>query len=147
MPNNEHLPVLLYRNVMHSQGDDAAAQFEQIFERNGWPAQWRNGVYDFHHYHSTAHEGARLRGRLSAADAGGPNGHEVTVHAGDIAVLPTGTGHCRLEESAEFLVVGRLSARSELGHLPQAPDAKATARMAALAFPGAAILWRARVGR
>ena len=35
----EHLPAPLYRGVMHAEGDDAAACFEQIFERNGWPAQ------------------------------------------------------------------------------------------------------------
>ena len=56
VPNNDHLPVLIYHRQLISSGPDPASAFEEAFLRNGWPPQWRNGVYDFHHYHSTAHE-------------------------------------------------------------------------------------------
>ena len=46
-PNNEQLTVLLYRHAVSIEGHDPAAVFEALFQGNGWPPQWRDGVYDF----------------------------------------------------------------------------------------------------
>lgn len=102
---NSRLPVLIYRGISFESADTATC-FEQMFGANAWPVQWRDGIFDFHHYHSNAHEVLGVAKGAARVLLGGPAGQEVTVSHGDILILPAGTGHCCLEHTDDFLVVG-----------------------------------------
>ena len=106
VPNNARLPALLYRNAVPDVVPDRATACEIVFRQNGWPPQWRNGIYPFHHYHATAHEVLGCTAGNARVLLGGPLGEPIELRAGDCVLLPAGTGHCLLEASADLLVVG-----------------------------------------
>ena len=104
IPNNPNLPLLLYQQVF--AGGNMEQQFEEAFSRNHWGGSWINGVYDYHHYHSTAHEVLGVIRGSATLIFGGPGGEEAEVKAGDMVVIPAGTGHCRKSSSPDFKVIG-----------------------------------------
>ncbi len=105
VPNHPRFPVLLYRAAIPAEGE-MAPKFEQRFRENGWQGIWTNGVFDYQHYHTGAHEVLGIAGGRARLLIGGPDGAELSVIAGDCLVLPAGTGHKRIDASRDFLVVG-----------------------------------------
>lgn len=106
-PNNPRLPLVVYRGVVPDQAvDDAAGWLERTFARNGWSDGWRNGIYPFLHFHTGTHEVLGIARGRATVEFGGAKGRPLTVAAGDVVVLPAGTGHKRLDASTDLLVVG-----------------------------------------
>ncbi|MGB7659062.1 MAG: hypothetical protein WBL96_12110 [Pseudolabrys sp.] len=107
VPNNPALPTLVYKSAVDFGGNDPARAIESLFKQNGWGhGQWRNGIYPFVHYHSMIHEVLGIARGTARVQLGGPNGETFDFAAGDVAVLPAGTGHQRLSGSADLLVIG-----------------------------------------
>jgi len=104
VPNNR-LPLVVYRGALPDTGDRAAS-CEDIFARNGWPDSWRNGIYPYHHYHSTAHEVLGIARGNARVRLGGENGRSVELQAGDVVMIPAGVAHKRESASPDLLVIG-----------------------------------------
>lgn len=106
-PNNPRLPLLVYQAAFDlPQDGDPAAVIEEVFAANHWGRGWRNGVYNQHHYHSTAHEVLGCYSGHARIQFGGPGGMEVEARCGDVIILPAGTTHKKISASADFRVVG-----------------------------------------
>jgi uncharacterized protein YjlB len=103
---NSRLPLLVYRRAVRLQSDDPAFIFERLFESNGWSDSWRNGVYDYHHYHTTAHEVLGVYRGNATVNFGGEGGPITKVWAGDVVIIPAGVSHKNLGASPDFGVVG-----------------------------------------
>lgn len=104
VPNNP-MPFLVYKAAVDVSSNPEAT-IEQLFGKNGWGAMWRNGVYDFAHYHATVHEVLGVARGRARVQFGGEHGRALEIAAGDVAILPAGTGHQCLWASPDLLVVG-----------------------------------------
>jgi uncharacterized protein YjlB len=107
IPNNPTLPFIHYRSpVRLARAPDPATVFEELFRSNGWQDSWRNGIYDFLHYHSATHEVLGIARGNARVRFGGRNGKVIALRAADVLILPAGTGHQRVSASHDLLVVG-----------------------------------------
>lgn len=105
VPNNP-LPVLRYRLAIDLTRDEPERILENLFSVNGWVGLWRNGIYDYLHYHATVHEALGIARGHARVRLGGDHGSELELAAGDVVILPAGTGHQCLSASEDFSVIG-----------------------------------------
>jgi uncharacterized protein YjlB len=105
VPNNP-LPLLIYKDVIDLGSDHPEKTIEGLFGANGWGEMWRNGVYDYLHYHATVHEALGVARGEARVRFGGDRGEAIRIVAGDVAILPAGTGHQCLFASHDFCVIG-----------------------------------------
>jgi uncharacterized protein YjlB len=107
IPNHPKWPLVIYKSAVRLPVSlDPAAVFEDLFEANGWGASWRDGIYDYAHDHSRSHKVLGIARGTGRVQFGGPKGRTLILKAGDVAILPAGTGHQCLKASGDFLVVG-----------------------------------------
>lgn len=105
-PNNSSLPLILMQQVFDPTTKNLVRTIEKTFHGNAWERSWRNGIYNFHHYHSTAHEVLGLYTGRVTAQFGGPDGQVVSAEAGDVIIIPAGVAHKNLDQSPDFRCVG-----------------------------------------
>ena len=101
IPNNR-LPLVVYRYCINQ--DEAGLR--QLLDANGWGDTWVNGVYDYHHYHSTAHEFLGVLNGKATLQLGGEDGKVLDVTRGDVLIIPAGVGHRCIEAGPQFSVMG-----------------------------------------
>ena len=105
IPNNPTLPLLVYAQALTEHERDPA-RCKELLVGNGWGGSWVNGVFPYHHYHSTSHEVLCVVGGWARITFGGPEGKTIEIGAGDVVVIPAGVGHCRERSGGGFSVVG-----------------------------------------
>jgi uncharacterized protein YjlB len=107
IPNNPFWPLILYRAGISLAGSPNPEDvIEKAFASNGWGNMWRNGIYPYAHYHSMIHEVMGIARGRATVRFGGEHGEEIEIQPGDVVILPAGTGHQRLRETPNLVVIG-----------------------------------------
>ena len=138
IPNNPTLPFLIYRGAIDLKGSpDPEDLVERAFAANKWGEMWRNGIYPYVHYHSMIHEAMGLARGRAKVKFGGHGGREIDIMAGDVCVLPAGTGHQGLWASPDLVVIGAYppTGKYDLCRGSKADHARAIATIADVPLP------------
>src|SRR4051794_41806664 len=85
IPTPPRFPVLVYRGVA---GLDDPGAARALFARHGWGGSWVDGVFDFHHFHSNAHEVLAVVAGGATLELGGAQGGNFEGSPGGGAGLP-----------------------------------------------------------
>ena len=104
-PNNPSLPLLIYKKVFDVSENKGAKLIENVFEKNKWSNCWRNGIYDYHHYHSNTHEVLGVYSGHCIVQFGGEHGVTEELRTGDLVVIPAGVTHKKIA-GEQFKCVG-----------------------------------------
>jgi uncharacterized protein YjlB len=136
VPNNI-VPFLVYRGALKLDPRQPEETIENLFGENGWGGMWRNGVYDYLHYHSTVHEVLGVARGHARVRFGGDHGEVLEIKAADVAILPAGTGHQCISASDDFCVIGAYPPGSRMEITRPTPEnhAKALKTIPAVRLP------------
>jgi len=132
---NSRLPLIVRRGAITPDATDPAKAFERTFQQNGWTNSWRNGIYDYHHYHSTAHEVLGIASGTATVRFGGERGEIVPLATGDVVIIPAGVGHALINQGGELLVVGAYAYGRDWDLIRDDPQAIGMARQRISATP------------
>lgn len=131
---NSHLPVLHYPKALRLPFLFPAHYARNIFKKNGWTNNWRNGIYTFMHYHSNTHEAMAVIHGATSLLLGGDAGKQVTVGKGDVIILPAGVAHKNLGNEKDVICIGGYPEGRDFdmnyGKPGERPDADNNIRMA-----------------
>lgn len=133
-PNNARCPMIFYRSpVKRRHAFNMAAVFEDLFKANGWTDSWRDRMYEFLHFHTRTHEVLGIARGAVRAEFGGAKGRTLNLIAGDVVILPAGTGHRALKATRDLLIVGAYPANGGTYDEPTPEDVTQREALAAIA--------------
>ena len=106
-PNNPRLPLLVYRAAFVAGAREGSRGAVRACFCRAWLGRWlaqRHLSLPALPYGT--HEVLGIARGRATVEFGGAKGRKLGVEAGDVVVLPAGTGHRRIEASGDLLVVG-----------------------------------------
>src|SRR4051794_23881765 len=98
-PNNENLPLLVYKGVLHLHPDDSTDAVVELFKSNNWTNSWKDSILHKHHFHSTTHEVLGIFCGKADVQFGGDESTVIELVRGDVVIIPAGVAHKNLESS------------------------------------------------